>query len=70
MGEDQEVGLGEAGDFDAHSGTKIGTFPPPACGVEPSGAQEWDQIKTVLDRTGLKLRETTSQARLGVRAEA
>lgn len=48
---------------------KLGLFPP-ACGVEPSGAQEWDQIKTVLDRTGLKLRETTSQARLGVRAEA
>lgn len=30
MGEDQEVGLGKAGDFDAHSGTEIGIFPPPA----------------------------------------
>lgn len=31
MGEDQEVGLGEAGDFDAHSETEIGIFfPPPA----------------------------------------
>lgn len=39
MGEDQEVGLGEAGDFDAHSGTEIGIFST-AYGLEPRGAQE------------------------------
>lgn len=70
MGEDQEVGLGEAGDFEAHSGTKIGTFPPPAASNQVALRRGIRSRKMVLDRTGLKLRETTSQARLVVRAEA
>lgn len=28
------------GNFDARSGTEIGTFPPPPAASEPSGAQE------------------------------
>jgi hypothetical protein len=36
MGEDREVGLDEAGDFDACSRTEIGTFPLPAAS-EPTG---------------------------------
>lgn len=38
MGEDQEVGLDETGDFDARSGTETGVFPPQAAS-EPSGTQ-------------------------------
>lgn len=57
MGEDREVGLDEAGDFDARSGTEIGTFPLLAAS-EPSGPQWRDQTKMLLDRPGLKRRKT------------
>lgn len=53
MGEDREVGLDEPGDFDACSGTEIGTFPLLAAS-EPSGAQWRDQTKMLLDRRGIR----------------